>query len=188
MYSSTDGWTKDVSFEKQNFINNKNGDSCMQYSAKTVVYFFSKKEQSEFWLLSNMAGGMEIFWKGLGFYSSVQLYQACKYLPDVECIPKSATEPVEPNVQKRILASKNPMAAKMTQKCAYKDGLMRRDWEEIKVECMLWVLELKLRWNPKTFGEVLKKTGDRTIVQKSSKDTFWGCKQINWSTLKAKTI
>lgn len=153
----------------------------MQYSVKTVVYFFSTKEHPELWPLSNMAGGMEIYWKGINFSSSEHLYQACKYLPDVECLPKKAAGPVEPNVRKRILAARSPLLAKWTQKCAKE--LVRPDWDEIKIACMLWVLELKLRWNPKTFGEVLKKTGDRTIVEKSSKDDFWGCTQTDWRTL-----
>jgi predicted NAD-dependent protein-ADP-ribosyltransferase YbiA (DUF1768 family) len=75
------------------------------------------------------------------------------------------------------LDSKNARAAKMTQKCAVKAGLVRSDWEDIKVDCMLWVLELKLKWNPETFGALLKSTGSRMIVEKSKKDNFWGCLQ-----------
>ena len=149
----------------------------MKYNVNSVAYFFSKDEQPAFWPLSNMAGGMEIFLGKNRFHSSEQLYQACKYLPDVECIPESAKGPVESRVQKRILDSKNPRAAKMTQKCAVKAGLVRPDWEDIKVDCMLWVLELKLKWNADTFGKVLKSTGSKMIVEKSEKDGFWGCKQ-----------
>lgn len=149
----------------------------MSYIVSQVAYFFSKEETPDLWPLSNMAGGMPILSGKLRFHSSEQLYQACKYLPNVKCIPASAKEPVEPHVQKRILESKAPRGAKMTQKCAVKAGLVRADWEEIKVDCMLWVLELKLRWNPNTFGAVLKATGNRMIVEKSKKDTFWGCVQ-----------
>jgi predicted NAD-dependent protein-ADP-ribosyltransferase YbiA (DUF1768 family) len=60
---------------------------------------------------------------------------------------------VEPRVQQRILDSKCAREAKMTQKCAVAAGLVRSDWEKIKVDCMLWVLELKLKWNPDTFGK-----------------------------------
>ena len=66
---------------------------------------------------------------------------------------------------------------KMTQKCAVKAGLVRPDWPKIMVDCMLWVLELKLQQNRHTFGEVLKSTGSKMIVEKSQKDTFWGCIQ-----------
>jgi ribA/ribD-fused uncharacterized protein len=149
----------------------------MKYDVNSVAYFFSKDEQTAFWPLSNMAGGMQIYLGKHKFHSSEQLYQACKYLPDVECIPENATGPVEPRVQKRILNSKNARGAKMTQKCAVKAGLVRPDWEDIKVDCMLWVLELKLKWNPNTFGTVLKSTGSKMIVEKSRKDTFWGCLQ-----------
>lgn len=153
----------------------------MSYRINEVTYFHSKKEKPEFWFLSNMAGGMRITWRGMEFYSSEQLYQASKYLPDVECIPASATGPVEARVQKRILGQKNPRAAKMTQKCAAKAGLVRPDWERIMIDCMLWVLELKLRCNPWTFGEALKRTGNTMIVEKSRKDAFWGC-LLNEST------
>jgi ribA/ribD-fused uncharacterized protein len=124
-----------------------------------------------------MAGGMEIFLGKHRFHSSEQLYQACKYLPNVKCVPASATGQVEPRVQKRILETKNARASKMTQKCAVKAGLVRPDWEDIKVDCMLWVLELKLKWNPDTFGAVLKSTEGKMIVEKSKRDDFWGCLQ-----------
>jgi type I restriction enzyme, S subunit len=149
----------------------------MAYSVKDVAYFFSKEETPQLWLLSNMAGGMPIKWKGMRFNSSEQLYQASKYHPNTVCIPASTKGKVEPRVQKRIIDASNPRGAKMTQKCAVKAGLVRPDWEQIMVDCMLWVLELKLQQNAQTFGRVLRFTGDRMIVEKSRKDQFWGCIQ-----------
>ncbi len=148
----------------------------MQYRVKDVAYFFSTEEQPDLWFLSNMAGGMRIRWKGILFNSSEQLYQASKYYPDVVCLPAKHKPDTEPLVQKRILAAKCAKGAKMTQKCAV--DLVRLEWEEIMVDCMLWVLELKLLHNQSTFGKVLKSTGDKMIVEKSRKDTFWGCKQV----------
>jgi N-glycosidase YbiA len=153
----------------------------MKYSVNNVAWFFSKEETPDLWPLSNMAGGMPIYLGKNKFHSSEQLYQACKYLPGVVCIPESISDQArgayEPRVQKRILESNNARGAKMTQKCAVKAGLIRADWDKIKVDCMLWVLELKLKWNPDTFGAVLKSTGSKMIVEKSKKDTFWGCIQ-----------
>ena len=44
---------------------------------------------------------------------------------------------------------------------------------------MLWVLELKLYWNQSTFGEKLMATGNLPIVEISTKDDFWGCKEVS---------
>ena len=62
----------------------------------------------------------------------------------------------------------------MTQKCAVKAGLMRPDWDKVKVEAMEWVLELKLFHHPKTFGEELKRTEGKSIAEVSRKDAYWG--------------
>lgn len=69
----------------------------------------------------------------------------------------------------------------MTQKCAVAEGLVRSDWgspQEVRLKAMLWVLELKLFWNPETFGAELKRTGKKPIVEISRKDDFWGCKVV----------
>lgn len=79
------------------------------------------------------------------------------------------------------MVQKAAKGAKMTQKCAVKAGMVRKDWEdeklEIRIHSMLWVLELKLWCNPRTFGSVIKSTGDLPIVEKSRKDDFWGAKE-----------
>lgn len=69
----------------------------------------------------------------------------------------------------------------MTQRCAEKAGLVRSDWESragVKLKSMLWVLELKLYWNPDTFGAELAKTGKKPVVEISRKDDYWGCKPV----------
>lgn len=79
----------------------------------------------------------------------------------------------------------------MTQKCAVAAGLVRNDWEdqglEIRIHSMLWVLELKRRHNPLTFGRELASTGTKSIVEVSSKDDSWGCKDMN-GTLVGKNV
>jgi len=144
------------------------------YRLSKCSWFCSKKD--DFWELSNIAS-MPLVFDGMKFNSSEQLYQASKYGPNVECLPLSAKEGTDSNVRNRIFAAKAAMGSKMTQKCAVKAGLVRKDWdneEEIRIHSMLWVLELKLWANRRTFGRVLKDTGDLPIVEKSRKDHFWG--------------
>lgn len=155
----------------------------MVYEKSKCAWFFSKADRN--WLLSNMAGQMPIYFpKGVPWNSSEQLYQASKYPPGTSCIPHTAEgkKNVEPDVRKRIAQQKAARGAKMTQKCAVKAGLVREDWEdpdlEVRIHSMLWVLELKLRYNPFTFGRELIATGEQPIVEVSKKDDFWGCKEM----------
>ena len=149
---------------------------------RTETAWFHTKDDPR-WELSNMAGGMPIFWPperkpANRWNSSEQLYQASKYGTEVLCRPPDAGAEVDPCVRNRIRAQSAARGAKMTQKCAVKAGLVRAGWgppEEIRLKAMLWVLELKLFWNRPTFGRVLEDTGDRPIVEISSKDPFWGC-------------
>ncbi|OQX05448.1 MAG: hypothetical protein BWK76_27485 [Desulfobulbaceae bacterium A2] len=152
----------------------------VEYNKNDCAFFFTKDDPN--WLLSNMAGKMPVFYsRSKQWNSSEQLYQATKYPPGTLCVPESAhhNNSVEPDVRKRIEAATNARGAKMTQKCAVSAGLVRKDWDdpdwEIRIYSMLWVLELKLRYNPSTFGKVLRETGTKDIVEISKKDAFWGC-------------
>ena len=150
---------------------------------KTSVAWFCCEEDPR-WELSNMAGGMQIFWPPTRhpanrWNSAEQLYQSSKYSTDVMCLPKvTGGSDTDPCVRNRIRAQKAPRGAKLTQKCAVAAGLVRADWgppHEIRLKAMLWVLELKLFWNRSSFGEVLESTKDQPIVEISTKDDFWGC-------------
>lgn len=130
-----------------------------------------------------MAGAMPVYWPTERttvnrWNSTEQLYQACKYSTAVRCLPESNPD-ADPCVRNRIRLQVAPRGAKLTQKCAVKAGLVRSDWEreEIRLKAMLWVLELKAFWNRPTFGKALEATGDRVIVEISTKDDFWGCKE-----------
>jgi type I restriction enzyme, S subunit len=156
----------------------------MVYEKNSCAWFFTKKDNN--WLLSNMAGQMPTFFpKGVKWNSSEQLYQASKYFPGTICLPEltKGKKDVEPDVRKRIATMTNARGAKMTQKCAVKAGLVRDDWEdqdfEVRIHSMMWVLELKLRDNPLTFGRELSFTGTKAIVEVSRKDDFWGCKEVD---------
>ncbi len=152
------------------------------YRKSEVAWFFSKEDAR--WEFSNMAGNFPIYWPlqrsvANRWNSTEQLYQASKYNTSVVCAPASNPD-VHPNVRKRIRESTNARGAKMTQKCAVKAGLVRADWEgpeEVRRKAMEWVLELKVYWNRDTFGQALRDTGERVIVEVSQKDDFWGCKE-----------
>lgn len=142
------------------------------YNPKECVVFFSSRDPN--FELSNMAGGMPIKHNKEMWKSSEHLYQASKYAAGTECVPEDSKNCTEPNVRKRIQQVHSAMGAKMTQKCAVKAGLVRADWDDVMVNNMRYVLQLKLFFNKDTFGKVLMQTGKLVIVEKSRKDDFWG--------------
>ncbi len=152
---------------------------------RSEVCWFHKKVNRH-WVFSNMAGQMPIYWPIAQvpenkWYSSEQLYQASKYRRGIFVSPKNGGRLSMASVRSRIRAMHAPRGAKMTQKCAEKAGEIRPDWDGedgLKLKAMHWVLELKLYWNPDTFGEELVKTGNKPIVEVSTKDDFWGCKPV----------
>jgi predicted NAD-dependent protein-ADP-ribosyltransferase YbiA (DUF1768 family) len=70
------------------------------------------------------------------------------------------------------------MRAKMVAK---KDGRRknhsRPDWASARIDIMRWRLRVKLHCWPMEFGCVLLKSSDREIIEKSSRDVFWGAKE-----------
>jgi len=164
------------------FLEIKELKKSSAYIKENTAWFLSKQDPR--WELSNMAGGMAIYWpvkrcETNRWGSSEHLYQATKYGTHVLCLPESAPN-TDPCVRRRIQAQRSPRGAKMTQKCAVTAGLVRPDWDdpnnEVRIQAMLWVVELKLYWNPFSFGRVLQETGTQPIVEISRKDAFWGCK------------
>lgn len=152
---------------------------------KSATAWFCTKEDPR-WAFSNMAGGMPIFFPmprapQNEWCASEQLNQASKYGTHIMCL-RAANPQADPCVRNRIRQLKNAQAVKMTLKCAVAAGLVRPDWEhpdqEVRIQAMLWILELKLYWNPYTFGRTLRETGDLPIVEISTKDAFWGCKAV----------
>lgn len=163
------------------------------YDKTTCAWFFGKEDPN--WVFSNMAGQLPIRFPvvngGFLWNSSEQLYQASKFGPDVECVPKTWKDGTKgsPNVRKRIQQQSTPRGAKMTQKCAV--ALVRWEWEdpdlELRIHSMLWVLELKYRTH-RTFRESLDSTGDRPIVEVSNRDTFWGCREVSPGVLGGQNV
>ena len=52
-------------------------------------------------------------------------------------------------------------------------------WETDRIQIMRWALRMKLINNWYTFGDLLKSTGKKIIVEDSTKDTFWGAQLVD---------
>lgn len=121
-----------------------------------------RKTHETFGGFSNMCGGYRIKNGLFEFQTSEHLYQVCKF-----------TE--HPDIQNELLSEKNPMI--MKNKTKKYNRLVRKDWEEIKVDVMKWVLKGKFVCNFIKFGNLLIESGNKEIVEISKKDDFWGMKE-----------
>lgn len=127
------------------------------YEQGEVVSF--RKTREAFGGLSNMAAGYPLLVEGVRIGTSEALYQACRF-------------PHLPEIQRLIIAESSPMTAKMRSK-PYR-GNSRDDWDNVRIPIMKWCLRVKLAQNWNKFGQLLLETGDRPIVEDSSRDDFWG--------------
>jgi ribA/ribD-fused uncharacterized protein len=132
------------------------------YSKKGSCWF--QKVDTEWGGLSNMKGkDYPLLVNKRRILTSEALYQACRF-------------PDNPEIQQEIIKQTSPMAAKMKSK-PHRLKCTRADFEDEKVAIMYWCLRVKLACNPNGFGDLLKKTGNRPIVEVSHKDFFWGTKE-----------
>jgi ribA/ribD-fused uncharacterized protein len=123
--------------------------------------------------LSNMAAGYPLVINGARILTSEALYQACRF-------------PHRPEVQKLIIEQASPMAAKMKSKPHRKNS--RPDWEQVNVDIMRWCLRVKLAQNWERFGDLLRSTGERPIIEESKRDAFWGAKPTDATTLVGRNV
>jgi ribA/ribD-fused uncharacterized protein len=130
------------------------------YNAKDSIVF--AKTDELFGGLSNMAPGFPLFINDNIILTAEALYQAMRY-------------PLFPDIQQQIIIQNSPMTAKMISK-KYQDKT-RQDWDEVRVKIMRWVLEVKLSQNWNKFSVLLKETGNKSIVEYSTKDQFWGAQK-----------
>jgi ribA/ribD-fused uncharacterized protein len=129
------------------------------YVKREVVFF--RTTTGEFGPLSNMAPDFPIFLMGVRIATAEALYQACRF-------------PDDPEIQRLIIDQASPMTAKMKSK-KYRERT-RSDWDSVRVNVMRWCLRMKLQNNWTRFGAILERTGERPIVEESTKDDFWGAK------------
>lgn len=132
------------------------------YSRSEVVVFYKTKEA--FGGLSNMASGFPLQINNVRIFTAEALYQACRF-------------PHRPKIQEEIIAQHSPMTAKMKSKPYRHDS--RPDWYEVRHKVMRWCLRVKLAQNFDEFGRLLLSTCDKSIVEQSRKDDFWGAKLVD---------
>ena len=124
--------------------------------AQSVIFFKTKDKWGE---LSNMAPGFPIQVNGESFRTVEALYQSCRF-------------PHHPDIQQKIIEEYSPIRAKMISR-KY-TTFSRPDWLLIRVRIMKWCLRLKLFYHFTSFREILLSTENKSIVEKSKKDDFWG--------------
>ena len=137
-----------------------NEKQMRSYNAENCIAF--RKTNEMFGGLSNMAPGFPIEISGTKILTAEALYQACRF-------------PRYPALQHDIIAQRSPMYAKDLSRRYQR--LTRPDWEDVRVKVMRWSLRAKLLCNWDKFGELLKSTGTKIIVEDSSRDIFWGAEK-----------
>ena len=137
------------------------------YNTDECVSF--RKTDEAFGGLSNMAGGYPIVVNNIFIRTSEALYQAMRF-PDY------------PEIQKEIIEQKSPMTAKMVSK-KYRADKTRSDWNTKRIAIMKWSIRVKLVQNLDTFGSLLLNTENKSIVEESRKDQFWGAIRVDEKNL-----
>lgn len=131
------------------------------------------KTHEEFGGLSNMAGGFPLTVNRLRILTVEALYQACRF-------------PHRPELQRLIIGQRSPMTAKMKSLPHRHES--RPDWDRVRVKVMRWCLRVKLAQNWTSFSDLLLRTGNRPIVEYSSKDDFWGAKEAKDGMLRGRNV
>ena len=95
------------------------------------------------------------------FVTSEALYQAAKFA-------------AAPEVQRRIACAPTAREAAAIGR-GTPDGL-NPDWNAQRVNAMRWVLRMKREANAAAIDAALARSGDRPIVEVSTRDPWWGAK------------
>ncbi len=139
------------------------------YRQSEVITFSNTK--GEFGGLSNMAPNFPVFVNEVLIPNTEALYQACRF-------------PLFPDIQQEIIEQTSPMTSKEISRKYI--AQTRQDWEDVKFDIMQWCLMVKLLQNRDSFGDLLKKTGDKAIVEYSIKDKVWAAVPTGNGTLVGK--
>ena len=138
-----------------------------KYKQSDIITFRSTKR--EYGGLSNMASEYSLFVNEINISTSEGLYQACRF-------------PLFPDIQEKIILESNPMEAKkISRKYTH---YTRQDWEYVKFDIMRWCIKVKLLQNWDSFGEVLRKTQGKTIVEYSTEDKVWAACPVGGRAVK----
>jgi len=133
------------------------------------------RKTNEIWGgFSNMCSGYPIVVNGVTWLTSEALYQALRF-------------PERADIQEIIRNERSPMAAKMKSK-PYRSSCSRIDWDEVRVNAMLWCLAAKLIANEEKFGGLLRSSIARDVVEDSHKDRFWGAVKVSDDYLQGQNV
>ena len=123
--------------------------------ADCAVFFRSRERHGQ---LSNMTHGFPLAVNAVSFQGPEGLYQALKF-------------PHDPTFQRLIGAQRSGMDAKRT---AYSRRDTAPNWDAFRADAMAFTLALKLLQHPDAFGAALTDTGSLPIIERSSRDAWWG--------------
>ncbi|WP_374668825.1 NADAR family protein [Ramlibacter sp.] len=122
------------------------------------VFFY----EQEFYVLSNFSA-FSLMWQGHRFPTSEHAYHWEKFSP--------GQTDGKVDVRAEIL---NARSAHDAFKMGRQWGSLRRpDWDEVKVEVMRGILRAKADQHEYVRRKLLA-TGDRTLIENSWRDDFWG--------------
>lgn len=108
---------------------------------------------------SNMHAGFPLCIAGLEAPATENYYQAMRF-------------PHLPEFQAEILAETRPVPAK---RLAYtRAGEAREDWFDVNIPLMRHALRLRYGHHPHAMTALFEQVEDRSIVETSSRDDFWG--------------
>ena len=136
---------------------------------QAAVFFRSRERHGD---LSNMTGGFPLTANAVPFQGPEGLYQALKF-------------PHDPDFQKTIGAQRSGMDAKRT---AYTRRDTDPDWDSYRADAMAYTLAIKLLQHPGRFGDALSHTGSLPIVERSSRDAWWGAMPADDKTLTGRNV
>ena len=127
---------------------------------KDTVRFY----EQEFYVLSNFSS-FSLKWKEIKFDTLEAAYHWEKFVPD------GFMGSVCVSVRQNIIEARSAHDAfQLAQVCK---GLVRPDWNNVKVDIMRQLLWEKVRQH-KYVKQKLLETGDRLLVENSWRDTYWG--------------
>jgi ribA/ribD-fused uncharacterized protein len=127
---------------------------CHKLDTGSEVFFY----EQDFYVLSNFSA-FNIFWRGYTFDTSEKAYQWEKFLGACS------------DTQELIYYARSSHEAfKIAQE---RNDLRRQNWDKIKVMVMRDILRAKVAQHDYVRKKLLA-TGNRTLIEDSWRDSFWG--------------
>lgn len=125
---------------------------------ETDVFFY----EQDFYVLSNFSA-FRLKWEGQDFDTSEHAYHWMKFWQNGYGAGWSVA----------LEIAKAPSAHEALKIAERNKHRRRRDWDDVKVEIMHGILRAKADQHPYVLRKLLA-TGDRTLIENSWRDDFWG--------------